>query len=38
MREREAEMEREANLGGLALKKIDNDPANSIVNLPTYGI
>ena len=37
-REREAEMEREAVLGGMALKDIDRESANSVVSLPTYGI
>ena len=38
MREREAEMEREPDLGGMALNEIDIEPANSIVSLPTYGL
>ena len=38
MREREAEMEREADLGGMALKEIDNESVNSIDSLPTYGL
>ena len=39
-REREAEMEREADVGGIALKEIvsDKESANSFVSLPTYGI
>ena len=38
MREREAEMEREADVGEIDLKEIDNEPGNSIVSPPTYGL
>ena len=38
LREREAEMEREADLGGMDNEENENESADSIPSLPTYGI
>ena len=38
LREREAEMEREADLGGKVGEENENESADSIPSLPTYGI